>query len=306
MKTLPSSSVDIRSKDSPGSALLSSLSAIVAFSPSSSSSSSSLLFLSSSSLSPSSEDAAAAPTNANVFFVVSCSAFSSSFFCSSLVPKPKLSASTPSSSKISVNNCVAYVETKIETPKSAQVSNITAFFACSLTAPVTPSISGCKIVRKMMFPKYASINAVLELPIKCAAKNSQYFNFVTPHTYQFPLIGMGRIGHNLNNNADLNPSGITWSGKLFESNRLSNAWYHFLSFVGSPSLANHLKFSAFSLNTVLPSQKFALAAIVDANDVNNVPFNTFPNTIGDNTGSTKPIGRNSSVIVTFSAKKSKT
>ena len=53
-------------------------------------------------------------------------------------------------------------------------------------------------------------------------------------------------------------------------------------------------------------RRFALAAIVDANDVNNVPFNTFPNTIGDNTGSTKPIGRNSSVIVTFSAKKSKT
>ena len=44
----------------------------------------------------------------------------------------------------------------------------------------------------------------------------------------------------------------------------------------------------------------------DANDVNTVPFNTFPNTIGDNTGNTYPIGKNSSVIVTFSAKKSKT
>ena len=110
---------------------------------------------------------------------------------------------------MSVNNCVAYVETKIETPKSAHVSNITAFFACSFTAPVTPSTSGDKIVRKMMLPKYASINAVLELPMKCAAKNSQYFNFVTPHTYQLPLIGMGKIGHNLNKSADLNPSGTT-------------------------------------------------------------------------------------------------
>ena len=77
--------MDIKSKDSPGSARLSFLSSSV-----SAASGDEVPSFSSSSV-----DAAAAPTNANAFVVVD-SCFSSS---SSLLPKPKLSASTPSSAQ---------------------------------------------------------------------------------------------------------------------------------------------------------------------------------------------------------------
>ena len=46
-----------------------------------------------------------------------------------------------------------------------------------------------------------------------------------------------------------------------------------------------------------------LDAIVDAREVSIVPPTTPPNTAGDTTGKMKPMGRNSSVIVSFSAAK---
>ena len=96
-------------------------------------------------------------------------------------------------------------------------------------------------------PRYASMKAVLELPMKCAAKNSLNLSGVSPHTYQLPLMGMGKIGHSRSNSADLNPSGTVVSGNLDESNRLLRALNHCCSPTGS--LSPHLKERIFSLKT---------------------------------------------------------
>ena len=137
--------------------------------------------------------------------------------------------------------------------------------------------------------------------MKCAAKNSGNFSGVMPHTYQLPDSGMGRIGHSRRSRADLNPSvnGHSDSGNCVESNLRLSAWNHLLS--PTVVLSFHLSPSAFSRSTVLPSQKLRLAAMVDASEVKNVPPSTPPNTAGDTTGRMKPMGRNSSVIVSFSA-----
>ena len=82
---------------------------------------------------------------------------------------------------------------------------------------------------------------------------------------------MGKIGHSRSSNADLNPSvrGHSDSGNCDESNLRLSAWNHLLS--PTVGLSFHLSPRAFSLSTVLPSQKFRLAAIVDASEVRIVP-----------------------------------
>ena len=192
-----------------------------------------------------------------------------------------------------MKSSVAYVLTKMETTMMATVSNTSAPCAWSLTDD-----SSNTAVSKIE-PKYASMNAVFELPMKCAAKNSLNLRGVSPHTYQFPLIGIGKIGHSLSKSADLNPSGTVDSGNCDESNLRLSAANHFCSPTGS--LSPHLKPNILSFNTYRARKKLTLAASVLASDVTIVPPKTPPNTTGDTTGSTKPIGKNSSVIVNFSA-----
>mmetsp|Transcript_5632 Transcript_5632/g.21316 ORF Transcript_5632/g.21316 Transcript_5632/m.21316 type:complete len:327 (+) Transcript_5632:126-1106(+) len=226
--------------------------------------------------------------------------FVSSLFSSVASPVPnasstKLSTSMPSSSKICVNKSVAYVVTPIEITTSAIVSKTSTDFACSFIASF--SNAACRSSE----PKYASTNAVLEEPMKCAAKNSGNLSGVMPHTYQFPDSGMGSMGHSRNSKADLKPSvnGGLLSGNSLESKRRESAPNHFVS----PSFGEsfHVSARAFSFKTVRPSQKLSDAAIVEAKDVAIVPPATPPKTAGDTTGKMNPIGKNSSVIVSFSA-----
>ena len=137
--------------------------------------------------------------------------------------------------------------------------------------------------------------------MKCAAKNSGKRSGVIPHTYQFPLSGMGRMGHRRSKSALLNPSvnGAWLSGNCALSNLRLSALNHCVSPTAGESF--HLSASAFSFRTVRPSQKFKDAASVDARLVMTVPPATPPNTAGDTTGRMNPMGRNSSVIVSFSA-----
>ena len=112
-------------------------------------------------------------------------------------------------------------------------------------------------------------------------------------------MGMGKMGHNRSKSADLKPSGTTLSGNCEESKRRLSAPNHFCSPTGS--FSPHLNARIFSLKTYRPRKKLTLAASVLANEVTIVPPNTPPNTAGEITGNTNPMGKNSSVIVIFSA-----
>mmetsp|Transcript_12172 Transcript_12172/g.19646 ORF Transcript_12172/g.19646 Transcript_12172/m.19646 type:complete len:254 (-) Transcript_12172:19-780(-) len=206
----------------------------------------------------------------------------------------------PSSSRICVKRSVAYVVTPMEMITSAAVSNTSTVCACSFMASPSSAAASSND------PRYASTNAVLDEPMKCAAKNSGNLSGVMPHTYQFPDNGMGRIGHSRSSKADLKPSvsGHWLSGNCVESNRRLSAWNHRLS--PTVGLSFHFSASAFSLSTVRPRKKLKLAAMVDASDVSTVPPSTPPNTAGDTTGRMNPMGRNSSVMVSFSAANSAT